>query len=74
MSDKKYILMPGYITSKNDGDVHFINSHQLIKLYGVKREECIFGDNLKNGVNRGFIQPNNLIILSPRYDGNYDKK
>ena len=63
----KYAVCPGYVISKNDSDRHYIDSRQLIILYGVDPKEC----RIFNG---GYVQtriPENLIILRPRYDGNY---
>lgn len=37
----KYVVYPGHVISKADGDKHFIPSDYLMFLYGVKREECI---------------------------------
>lgn len=37
----KYVVYPGHVISKTDGDKHFIPSDYLMLLYGVKREECI---------------------------------
>lgn len=38
---KKYMVYPGWIPSANDGDMHYISSQDLIRLYGVNRNECI---------------------------------
>ena len=67
---KKYLVIEDTIVSKHDNDTHFIDANQLIKLYGVKRSECIIvklGQNVRN-VNVG-----NLIILKPRYNGDYNE-
>jgi len=37
----KYIIVPGFIRSKNDGDIHYITTNKLIALYGLDRDECI---------------------------------
>lgn len=37
---KKWCLHPGFVTSKNDGDEHYISAGKLMELYGLKREEC----------------------------------
>jgi hypothetical protein len=38
---KKYICVGGWVRSK-DGDMHFISSHKLPKLYGAPKSECKF--------------------------------
>jgi hypothetical protein len=58
----KYVLHPGFITSRTDGDRHYIGDAQLARLYGVPMSECI-----KHGVLPGF----NGIDLHPQYDGDY---
>jgi len=37
---KKYIVIPGFVQSKNDCDEHYISSDRLMSLYGVSRDEC----------------------------------
>ena len=32
----RYVLHPGYVTSINDGDVHYIGIAKLASLYGLK--------------------------------------
>ena len=68
---KKYLIVPDFVTSNNDGDRHFISAQQLIKLYGVDAEECHVASHPAHleGFNIGGENP--LIILAPRYDGNY---
>lgn len=38
----KYLVYPGYVTSKKDGDRHFINCKKLCELYKVSMSECRF--------------------------------
>lgn len=65
---KKYIICPGFVVSKNDGDCHFIDASTLMNLYKVNPMECIV--NRDHDSIRG-IDTTKLIWLSPRYDGNY---
>ena len=37
----KYIVVPGCITSKSDGDTHFISGQHLIRLYRVNPKDCL---------------------------------
>ena len=67
MSDwKKYLICPGEIKSKLDGDYHWVTGTQLIKLYGLRRCECVIEKKQLKGLYR-----KDLIQLGPRYDGNY---
>ena len=78
MSPPKYALHPGPVTSKNDGDRHFIDAHQLAFLYRVRQSECVVVPwEVKPGHERQHelllerIERMGLIHLRPRYDGNY---
>ena len=63
---RKYLVVPMEVVSENDGDTHFINAGQLIKLYGVPPKEClVYGDNMAGHTIEG------LIKLTPRQDGDY---
>lgn len=39
----KYAVYPGYTTSR-DGDVHYIDARQLMRLYRVDPKECVVVD------------------------------
>ena len=41
----KYIVVPGYIKSINDNDMHWISAKELLRLHNVKKEECIVVEN-----------------------------
>jgi hypothetical protein len=40
----KYLVLGGYVISKNDGQKHYINCYRLMELYGVKKEYCDFAE------------------------------
>lgn len=65
---KKYILYPGYVRSKYDGELHLVTYGKLIELYKLNPKDCIDGSKvfLFHEFNK-----NKLIHLSPREDGNY---
>lgn len=67
--DKKYLVIPGIVTSKFDGEQHYIDSYRLTRLYGVKTEECVFAHHLGPGTDPVWLE--SLIQLTPRQDGNY---
>ncbi len=62
---KKYLVKPGWVTSRTDGDRHWIPADKLIQLYQVNPKECIIYDPWQE-------DPQDLIVLRPRYDGNYE--
>lgn len=66
MSQPKYLLLPGYVTSKNDGQRHFISGSALARLYNVDPRDCVLD------MGRGELSwYKDLKVLEPRYDGNY---
>ena len=67
MTNKKYILHPGYVTSSTDGDEHYISASQLCALYNVSMKECIDSSKVRSSR----MLPKGLIKLYPRYGGNY---
>jgi len=61
----RYVLHPGYVTSKNDGQEHFIGGPRLAMLYGVDMRQCVFGDVKEYREQEGDVH------LWPDYHGNY---
>lgn len=78
----KFALYPGWITSKTDGDRHFISARQLAMCYGVKMSECFIvpsgTDAPEFGLSREgrekFIDDRGLVRLYPLYCGGYEMK
>lgn len=74
MNTKKYLVIGGYVRSKNDGQKHYIPAHRLVDLYNVSPSECILTDSKDMDRALCGIHPNDrskLIRLFPRYDGDY---
>lgn len=67
----KYVLCPGFITSKTDGDWHFISAQQLAELYRVPMSECVTMPDMSDPRNRNWYKPQGAIELRPKYSGNY---
>ena len=75
----RYLLQPGAVLSKVDGQVHFIGAPQLAQLYKVDPRECTVirppeGDQPREGYVALMNQArrDGLLVLTPRYDGDYD--
>lgn len=68
---KNYLVKPGYIRSRSDGDEHYISFHQLCDLYGVSPAECL---NLEMADMHGYSPDyfKNTPVLTPRFDGKYE--
>lgn len=75
MKDIKYIIAPGWVVSKYDGERHYIGASRLVALYNVDPKECYFLRSELDAcdpVDRMVIRElGNQQILGPRYDGNY---
>lgn len=69
---KKYLVKPGVVRSRADGDRRYISFSKLIELYQVDRRQCV---NYENFSMRGFGARQylaGLIVLEPREDGEYN--
>jgi hypothetical protein len=61
-----YIVQGGQVTSRTDGDVHYVSAQKLIQLYGVNPKDCrIITDK------SGWPMQPGQIFLGPRYSGDY---
>lgn len=67
MKGKKYLLLGGIVYSKNDGQSHYVNAHQLMRLYGLDESECVLLEENQFATD----QHRGLKILGTRWDGNY---
>lgn len=63
----KYVLHPGFVYSKTDGDRHYISADKLIRLYKVRPNNCVLHREHSH-----FEGMKGMIHLFPRYDGNYE--
>ena len=71
----KYIVYPGRLCSKNDGDTHFISYSQLVALYKVDQRECIDFNTLCESEVRILKESDEEYAhLHPMYHGNYELK
>ncbi len=68
---KKYALYPGYVTSSNDGQRHYITAGELARLYGVSYHECVVVDVDRPECFRGH-DVSGLTKLFPNRNGTYE--
>jgi len=68
MKDKSqhYILHPGKIISKNDGQEHYISAGALTELYGIRLDQCVIFEKA-----RRYSYPPDWIHLWPDFSGEY---
>ena len=62
---RRYVLHPGYVYSRNDGDRHFVGAVDLARLYGVRLSDCLVDRDGR------FEHVTAVIHLRPRFDGDY---
>jgi len=64
---RKYLVVPGKVISKNDGEEHYVSGRELIGLYGVDASQCIIGSREHvTGLKAGYI------TLRPDPTGKYE--
>lgn len=74
---KTYALWPGMVTSKSDGQRHYITASKLAVLYGVRLDECVILDmremqRLPASLAESRVRAaKGLVDLYPRYGGDY---
>lgn len=66
---KKYLVCPGTVISKIDGDEHYVDAGALIYLYDVDPRDCVISNTRKPQVVPDHLL--DLIVLKPRHDGDY---
>lgn len=75
MSNKHYVLVPGYVISETDGDRHYITWHQLQRLYHLQRHE--FSVDRSTGRREIYDPPlpegKEIVYLRPSYRGKYGR-
>lgn len=73
--NRRYVLHPGKVRSKNDGQVNYIGAAQLADCYGVSLRDCItypVGSDAESVIMRRIWRdPVDAVHLHPKYDGNY---
>ena len=62
--------------SQSDGDCHFLDARRLMMLWNVRPEECVVLNHWPSPDERKLqdqmIKEHNLLVLGPRYHGDYD--
>lgn len=66
---RPYVIYPGQVVSKTDGDVHHISAPRLAELYQVPLALCHISRH--DATPYDLRRYEHLTALTPRYDGNY---
>lgn len=64
--EKHFLVCPNYVVSRTDGQTHWISEHQLMRLYGVQRRECVIACCPTH-----HKEEEGLLHLEPSYEGDY---
>lgn len=71
----RYLLLPGMVKSKNDGQHHYVGAMRLARLYGVNPAECEIYEPAPWWPGSSYRHDQKLhkglIRLTVRHDGNY---
>lgn len=74
----RYLLMPGLVRSRTDGQVHYINANHLAMLYRIPMAECIVMPPQTPANHRqrmgllDRVRSGELVgLLTPQTDGDY---
>lgn len=66
-----WVLCPGHVKSKNDGQIHYITEKQLRFLYAMKYLDYVLTEEEYSS--RQHVRPEEVYVirLYPRYKGDY---
>jgi hypothetical protein len=74
----RYLLCPGDVQSRTDGQVHYVPALQLVHLYGVQLSDCIILPGNRTPMDRRLREAwlaraaaGEIVALWPREDGDY---
>jgi hypothetical protein len=74
---RRFLVIPGRVHSIYDGDVHHVSAEELMRLYKVRRCECVVATPMDTMDPRRLdklVTEGGLLPLRPRRDGHYDLK
>jgi len=69
---RNYLLLGGWVSSKSDGELHYVSATKLLRLYGLDPRECILVNDFNGSSLRG-VDLTSLIVLGPRFHGDYHR-
>lgn len=73
----RYLLCPGLVRSRTDGDAHHVGAPELARLYRVPMADCVVLPPQHPSCHRDLmalldrVRSGELIGLAPRFDGDY---
>lgn len=69
----RYVLHPGHVISKEDGQRHYVDARALMFLYKVHADDCVDPSNLPpfRHSDTSFKVDDSIIHLYPQSSGDY---
>lgn len=67
---KKYLVAGGEVRSMRDGQLHYVDAHKLLELYGLDRRACVLVDKWNRNQLVG-VDTSKLVALGPDPTGQY---
>lgn len=73
---RRYLVCPGFVTSRTDGHDHYLSAGRLMQLYGAPPALCTVllhwtTDRVRRREQLDQLARGEFVALSPRYDGDY---
>ena len=73
-SEPRILVLPGYVKSRYDGEIHHINANQLVHLYHLDIGEIIVINDLSYDFHKKEIESEEALLATPLYSGEYEVK
>lgn len=67
-----FVILPGYVTSRHDGQRHYIQACELIRLYQVYGEDVVVHESSHGPHFQLSKERVPMVYLPPQYDGEYE--
>ena len=68
---KKFLVIGGYVISKNDGDIHYVSAYKLCELYGLDPHAPNVRLASGNCPESLYGYDDSWTVLTPRSSGDY---
>jgi hypothetical protein len=69
---RRFLLFPGHVYSENDGQVHFVGTRELLRLYRIPGDAEWRSAGPRGEGLLGVLEEPRDVLLGPRRDGDYD--
>jgi len=70
---RRFVVCPDFVTSRTDGDVHYIGAAKLARLYELRPDEYYVWHQDVPAARVQNWETQGLMFLCPRRDGKYGR-